>query len=270
MSEQPLPFLVAPYSALAGVYNRSGLSDYARQGFPRYITYAQSINWAGFRMLDLGCGTGASTWVGAEQGYRLVGIDNNPHMIEQARAYISSQDETTGHLTFDAPSFEEMDIRQLESPIGEVDMVLAIGGVMNTMQSLRELETSFVRVHQVLGEGKLFMFDMRTIRGLANEIGDGDTVRYDNGENLTVVVRSQFSYETLTSTRHYIILTRSEEGEWLRRDEIHLERGYPTQGIMAVLERNNFQVVSVLTPEMRPFDVQHDMSGRAVFVAQKR
>jgi SAM-dependent methyltransferase len=270
MSEQTLPFLVAPYSSLAAVYNRAGLADYALQSFPRYITYAQSINWAGFRILDLGCGTGASTWYGAERGYRMVGIDHNPHMLEQARGYEWHSDEGAADLTFDPPTFEDMDIRQLESPIGAVDLVLAIGGVMNTMQSLRELEASFVRVHQVLSDEKLFIFDMRTIRGLANEIGDCDTVHYDNGEDLSVIIRSQFSYETLTSTRHYVILTRPDDGDWLRRDEIHLERGYPTQGVMAVLERNNFQVVAVLTPDIRPFDVQHDTSGRAVFVAQKR
>lgn len=265
----PYPFLATPYSALAAIYNRAGFADYARRSTPRYISYAQSINWAGRRILDLGCGTGPSTWYLAEQGYRTVGLDNNAHMLAQAREYPWYEDEGTGELTFDPPAFFEMDMRALESPIGLVDMVIAVGGVLNAIQSLRELESVFVQVYKALEAGKLFIFDLRTIRGLANEVGDGDIVYYDNGYDLMVTVRNQFSYETLSSTRHYLIYQQQGDA-WLRQDEIHIERGYPTQGLVAMLERNNFRVAAVLTPDIQPFDVQKDTTGRVVFVAQKR
>ncbi len=261
------PYLVVPYSALAEVYNRAGFADYARISTPRYISYAQSIDWAGLRVIDIGCGTGASTWYLAERGYRAFGIDNNSHMLAQAQ--IHPDDVDLSDLAFDPPTFVEMDIRHLESPIGPVDMVLAVGGVLNAIQSLRELESVFVQVNKALDAGKLFIFDMRTIRGLASEVGDRDDVYYDNGEDLTVTIRNQFSYETLSNTRHFLIY-RQIEGGWQRQDEIHFERGYPTQGLVAMLERNNFRVAAVLTPDIQPFDVQKDTTGRAVFVVQKK
>jgi SAM-dependent methyltransferase len=262
-----LPYLVAPYSALAEVYNRAGFADYARMSTPRYISYAQSINWAGLRVIDIGCGTGASTWYLAERGYRAFGIDNNSHMLAQAQIYTGEAD--VADLAFDPPTFLEMDIRHLESPIGPVDMVMAVGGVLNAIQSLRELESVFVQVNKALAAGKLFIFDLRTIRGLASEVGDRDDVYYDNGENLMVTVRNQFSYETLSSTRHFLLF-RQIDNVWQRQDEIHIERGYPTQGLVAMLERNNFRMAAVLTPDIQPFDVQKDTTGRAVFVVQKK
>jgi hypothetical protein len=147
--------------------------------------------------------------------------------------------------------------------------VLAVGGVLNAIQSLRELEKTFVQVNQALEPDKLFTFDVRTIRGLANELNDYDSVYYDNNDDLTVTVRNSFSFETLSNTRHYIIWQRQGEA-WQRQDEIHVERGYPIQGIIAMLQRAGFEIVAVLTPDMEPFDVQRDTHGQAVFVAQKQ
>ncbi len=269
MNEQS-PFLVPPYSALADIYDRAGMADYSRENIARYITVAQQLDWAGRRVLDLGCGTGVSTWSLARMGFRVMGVDNNPHMLARAQARTQSQveiDRAEGAI-YDPPSFVEMDIRHLESPGGLSDMVIASGGVLNAIQSLRELEQTISRVHSALDSGKLFVFDVRTIRGLAQEVGDGDAVYYDNGYNLTVVVRNRFSFETLSNTRRYIIF--QQQGMiWERRDEIHVERGYPTQGIVAILERNGFEVRAVLAPDMTPFDIQDDLHGRAIFVAQK-
>jgi SAM-dependent methyltransferase len=266
-----LPFLVPPYFALADVYDHAGFSDYARQSIPRYISYAQSIDWAGRRVLDLGCGTGVTTWYVAQQGYRVVGIDNSAPMLAhaQVRGQMQSEEAQTGSQVFDPPSFVQMDIRQLESPLGEVDMVLAVGGVLNAIQSLRELESTFTLVNKALDEGKLFMFDIRTIRGLAVELGNADTIYYDNSFNLSIIAHSQFSFETLSNTHHYMIF-QQQGMAWQRQDEIHVERGYPTQGVAAILERTGFEVRGILTPDMEPFDAQTDPHGRAVFVAQKR
>lgn len=261
MAEQ-LPYLVEAYSALAPVYDQAGLGDYALSAVAHYISFAQSLDWAGRRVLDLGCGTGQTTWWLSEQGYRAVGVDNNPHMLAQARA----RDDEAGMTP---PDFDQQDIRQLVSPIGEVDLVLAVGGLINALQSLRELETAFTQVNHVLSAGKLFVFDARTIRGMALDLGSDNMMRYDDGHSLAVFVHNQFSFETLSSTRHFIIFKR-DGMTWTREDEIHHERGYPTQGIVAMLERTGFHVEAVLTDAMQLFDIHQETTPhRAIFVAQK-
>ncbi len=258
------PFLVPPYSALAEVYDRAGFADYSERSIPRYLAYAQSLDWAGRRVIDLGCGTGVTSWWVSQQGYRVLGIDSNAAMLAQAQAKVNQAQD----LYYDPPDFVQMDMRQLESPMGLVDLVLAVGGVLNALQSLRELESTFQRVHAALEPGRLFVFDVRTIRGLALDLGNCDQVYYDNGEDLCVTVRNRFSFETLSSMRYHTIW-RVTNGMWQRQDEIHIERGYPTQGINVILERTGFRVRAVLSAALEPFDAQEDVHGQVVFVAEK-
>ncbi len=266
MSEQP-PYEVPAYSALAEVYNQAGLAEYARQSVTRYLNFALSLDWAGRRVLDVGCGTGVSTWILAEQGFYVAGIDNSAPMLAQAQQ--PSADHTDSNLAVDAPTFVQGDMRQFESPIGLVDLALAIGGVMNAISSLRELEHTFAQINKAMEAGKLFIFDMRTIRGLASNLGDCDTVTHDDQHNLTLIIRNRFSYETLSNTRHYMIW-RLQGLKWDRADEIHIERGYPTQAVVAMLQRTGFEVVTTLSPDMGAFDTQEDPYGRVIFVAQKQ
>lgn len=261
MSESSV-FEVPPYSRLATVYNRAGLAEHARQQTLRYLTLAQSLDWVGRRVLDLGCGTGVSSWLLAEHGLRVFAIDNSAAMLAQAEAGGAD----TSSDIYDAPAFLQMDVRQLEAPAGPVDLVLAVGGVINAIASLRELEQVFSRVHRSLEVGKLFIFDLRTLSGLAAS-GTRDRVLFDNQHDLFLVARSQFSYELQRSTIHYTIFARAGNLTWERADETHFERSYPLQGVSALLERVGFRVLAVLSETLEPLDVLQGASQWAVFVA---
>ena len=259
------------YAALAPIYNRIGYADFAREAVEHYIAHAQSLDWAGRRILDLGCGTGVSTWLLAERGFRVVGVEANPHMLTAARAYVQAQAEaaTAAQHVIEPPDLVEMDIRTLESPIGAVDLVLAAGGVLNAILSLRELEQVFAHVNATLDTGQMFIFDVHTIYGLAHAYGTRDRLVYD-ADDLSVMVRHRFSYEALSLTSRYIIYQR-EEATWTRKEDALFLRGYPVQGVRALLERTGFVVREVLDLAMQPLDPQAEPPAeRAIFVAQKR
>ena len=109
---------------------------------------------------------------------------------------------------------------------------------------------------------------MLTIEGLAQRWGTGAHIQFDNEQDLTIIIRSAFSYENLTNTMHYIIFHRDGES-WKRIEEVHSLRGYPIQAINALLERAGFQVINVLDTGFQPFDPANDSEGRAFFVARK-
>ncbi|WP_119067426.1 class I SAM-dependent DNA methyltransferase [Aggregatilinea lenta] len=258
------PFLVPPYTRLAEVYDRAGYTDYALSMLPRCLNHLFTVaNWAGRHVLDLGCGTGRTTLWLAEQNYRAVGVDANEAMIAQARANMVVPADS---LSFAAPDLFHMDMRALDLPMGHMDLVVALGSVINALHSLRDVEATLSRVRGVLEPGKPFVFDLRTVEGLASLERTGQSDGFDNRADLTINVHDRFSYETLSNVRSYTIWQR-ESGGWQRTDEIHAERGYPLAAIVALLERAGFEDVNVLDLAFEPFNVQADPYGRALFVA---
>jgi SAM-dependent methyltransferase len=258
------PFLVTPYNRLAQVYDRAGYADYGLNMLPRCLNHLFAVvNWAGRHVLDLGCGTGQSAIWLAEQGYRAVGIDASESMLTQARANIAAHSES---LSFAPPELYHMDMRSLESPVGRMDLVVSLGGVINALHSLRDVETTLRQVHAVLEPGKPFLFDLRTVQGLANLERTGQSDNFDNLADLTITVQDRFSFETLSNLRNYTIWQRQANG-WQRSDEIHAERGYPLTAVVALLDRAGFADVSVLDLSFEPFNVLNDPYGRALFLA---
>ncbi len=255
------PYLVAPYSALASIYDQVGFSNYAIDHIPSYIAYAQSLDWAGRRLIDMGCGTGITSWWLASQGYRTLAVDISPHMLAQ----IEKQSDKVGDIFYEPPEQVQGDVRSFASPMGAVDMVLAVGGLINAMSSLRELEAVFNRINQMVEPDRLFVFDTWTIRGLASN--PGDEVCYQD-DDLIVMARRSFSFETLSRSTLYQVWRRVGEG-WSRQDELHIERGYPVQGIVTMLERTGFHAAALLDSTMQPYDPQEDRENRVVIMAAK-
>ncbi len=266
-----LSFRVEPFAALAEVYVQAGFADYGLDSVATYVNYAQSLNWAGRRVLDVGCGPALTTWWLTENGYRAAGIESSPYLLALAQQIIEAKvaEAEANNIMHAPPELVRGSLTQIESPIGAVDLVIAVNGVVNNVLNLQELGQMFAGVWRALEPGKLFMFDVHTLRGLSANAGQPDRVIYDNGTDLTVIARCAFSFETLTNVQNLMIFRRAGEC-WRRQDEQHVQKGYPVMGIAALLERSNFVVDSILNPDMSPFDAAVDPYGRAVFVARKR
>lgn len=248
------------YAVLAPIYNEIGMAKFAEALTPRLIEYAQQRDWAGRRVLDLGCGTGASIQWLSRYSYMMTGVENSQEMLDLARQ------------AFNQPGlslkWQQRDIRELDDSIGTVDMALALD-VMNEMETLRDLEAVFKGVHRVLASHKLFIFDMYTIEGLTQAGMASDTVVHDNKTNLTVFAHNEYDYERQMQSRQYTIFQR-EGDAWQRREASRLLRAFPAQAIASLLQRSGFSIMTVLNLNLEAFEPGVSRAPRVIFIAEKQ
>jgi SAM-dependent methyltransferase len=247
---------VEPYTALAAVYNKAGLADYGVRLIPRLLELAFSQDWIGRTMLDLGCGTGeVARWL-TERSYRVIAVDAAQPMLDVGAAYAAEHGLGVEWTRADLRTFK---------PGVAIDWALALGGTLNMLPTLQDFETAIQHVYAGLDTGKLFIFDVDTIRGLA-EGGNVDHIVYDDGATALVAAQSRFSYETLTRTTTYHVLQFDGQA-WERADEIHIQRGFPMAAIVRALTRAGFKLLKTLDTDLNPADPNDH--NRLILVAQK-
>lgn len=243
-----------PFAALAPVYRTVGLGDYAKGLAPNLLNLAFGLDWIGSTGLDLGCGTGEMAGYLAEHGLRMFAFDTCREMLVQAEA-----DNTAKGITVE---WQHGDLRAAHVPT-PVDLVTCIG-TLNYLQSVSDLELAFRAAASALAPAKLFVFDLHTIRGLAEAAGTAVIADLD-----TALVFSQntFSYEALTLSQTYHVL-RYNGSAWSRAAEHHSLRGYPTAPIGKLLAKYGLHLLKVLDPlTNQPADPF--TAHRILFVAQK-
>jgi SAM-dependent methyltransferase len=243
------------YAVLASVYDALGMADFADNLTPRLIDYAQRGDWTGRRIVDLGCGTGASVRWFANHGYNITGIDLSPAMLRVAQQSI-----TGSGIAF---QLLEGDIRALND-LHDIDFVLALD-VLNELNSLRDLETVFTSAAKCAAPGKLLVFDLHTIEGLAQRepmtmVGDSD--------DLNVFLSSRFDYDRQASSGSYVIFHRSGNA-WQRYHAARTLRGFPLQVVTALLQRTGFGIMALLNTRLETLDLANIREPRVIIFAQR-
>lgn len=247
------------YAALAPIYDTIGMDDFAEAVTPRLFVYAQAnFDWIGRRVLELGCGTGASARWLAGRGINTTAVDVSAEMLAQARASIDARGLGL--------TWKRADIRSLDSSYAGFDMVLAID-VMNDLLNLRDLEAVFNSAMRALDPGKLLIFDLHTVEGLA-ERGRTGCKRIHEDDKLLVFAEDDFDYERQANTTSFLIF-RSQEGLWARAEAALTLRGFPLQAVAALLQRCGFSLLAMLNPNFESFDPATARANRVFFFAQK-
>ena len=246
------------YTVLARVYKAVGLADASEELRQRLFGKIQSDGWLGRRILDLGCGIGEGCCWFSANGFRITGVDQSEAMLDEARQLSDEMGVTVDWL--------QGDIREIDAGT-DYDLVISVN-TLNEMRSIRDLEMVFQAANRALGMEKMLVFDLMTIQGLAENWGNADRVIYDDSDQLMLVARSRFSFETSANTRAYVIF-RQEGAGWQREDETHVLRGYSLQAVGALLQRTGFRVQTVINPLFDTFDPYADETGQAIFLAVK-
>lgn len=125
------------YAQIARYYDAENTDK--NDDLPFYLELAQDVEGP---ILDVGCGTGRVMFPLARAGFNVHGIDNEPRMLERARALLDAEQELTDRM-----HFHEGDARTFEFPVKFGLTLVPYNGLMHFLDQesqiavLRHLRT---------------------------------------------------------------------------------------------------------------------------------
>ncbi|WP_186576469.1 class I SAM-dependent DNA methyltransferase [Aquibacillus kalidii] len=199
---------------------------FAEQMFKQYGSSVQTV-------ADLGCGTGQLTRRLAKRGYHLLGVDYSSDMLTYAQQAAAEE-----NLSI---QWYKQDLRQLEG-FHQIDAAISFCDVINYVTDKEDVKQVFQRIHNVLKQGGLFLFDAHSMRHVEENLkGETFAEIYDDltyvwlcqpGEEegevyheLTFFVQDNDRYERFDETHHQRTFSINEYKQWLK------EAGFTVRGI---------------------------------------
>lgn len=187
-------------------------------------------------VLDLACGTGSLTWLLAERGYEMIGVDASADMLAQAR------EKRPVDFQGIEPLFLNQNMQELDL-FGTIDVCICCLDSVNYVTRPALLKRAFQRVHTFLMPGGLFLFDARTpemLRKMDNQ------VFLDENEDTYCVWRGEFSKKRNICTYFMDIFRLDEENDaWIRGEEVHEEYAYTPEELGEMLGQAGFEWVKM-------------------------
>ena len=186
-------------------------------------------------LLDLCCGTGTLTWMLAERGHELIGVDCSPEMLSVAAEKQPASPETVQPM-FLCQEAAELDL------YGTVEGAFCCLDGMNYLPP-EDLPELFRRLHLFIEPGGKFAFDFHSpehLRAL-----DGGTF-VDESDDVLCLWRGEFDEEE-NALFYGMDIFRRQGKLWRREEEEHMEYAHAPEDLKALLEASGFTDVKLIT-----------------------
>ena len=206
-------------------------------------------------LLDLACGTGTMSVQMAKRGYEVIGIDNSPEMLNEARekAYEAEKD-----ILFLCQDMCNIDL------YGTVECTICLLDSLNHLESEEELLAAFKGVSLFTVPGGLFIFDVNTQYKHKYVLGN-NTFVYDNDDVYCVW---QNEYDDESKTVEIFLDFFEEENELYRRSsEYFTECAFSDETIRRLLKEAGFSNVRAYGELSR--NAPSETEERIFYVARK-
>lgn len=206
-------------------------------------------------LLDLACGTGTVSLILAQKGYDVIGVDNSPEMLGEAREKALEAGEDILFLCQDMCSIDLY---------GTVDCTVCLLDSLNHLESKEELLEAFKRVSLFTVPGGLFVFDVNTEYKHKYVLGD-NTFVYDN-DDVYCVWQNEYDDESKT-VEIFLDFFQEENGLYRRSSEYFAERAFSDSDIKNLLSEAGFTDIKAYG-ELRK-TAPSDTEERVFYVARK-
>ncbi len=206
-------------------------------------------------LLDLACGTGTMSLILAQKGYDVIGVDNSPEMLGEAREKALEAGEDILFLCQDMCSIDLY---------GTVDCTVCLLDSLNHLESKEELLEAFKRVSLFTVPGGLFVFDVNTEYKHKYVLGD-NTFVYDN-DDVYCVWQNEYDDESKT-VEIFLDFFQEENGLYRRSSEYFAERAFSDSDIKNLLSEAGFTDIKAYG-ELRK-TAPSDTEERVFYVARK-
>ena len=216
-----------PFSLLASVYDEIMLDVQYEQWTDFILKTLTGLNWQGEKILDLGCGTGNSTFPFFTRGFEITGIDGSADMLKVAYKKLPP-------VRFVKADFETFDLNE------KFDLVISIFDSLNNLLSPEAFLQTAKQVYKHLNPRGIFMFDVNTSLGLKNLWDKGKAEGWVND----VHYYWQYSFDETKKLARIEAYCSNNQCEFT---EIHYERSYEPSEIRELLIEANFQNIQIIS-----------------------
>jgi SAM-dependent methyltransferase len=193
----------------------------------------------------------------AARGYDVIGIDNSPQMLAQAK--MKAIDRGVNDILF-----LEQDIDDFEL-YGTVGAFLSTIDAVNYITDKRRLRRLFRLADNFLSPGGLFIFDVNTVYKLSEDIGN--KFFYEISDEVCYLWENHFNKRNNTSTFDLTFFIRGKDGGWSRFDEIHTQRAYTYNDIKISIRETGLEIAGYYG--FRGFKRPAGKTAKAVYVLKK-
>lgn len=181
-------------------------------------------------LLDIGCGTGTISFLMAQKGYELIGIDSSEDMLSEA--YDKMHDK--GHTIL----FLHQNILNLDL-YGTVDAAYSVCDTFNYILTEEDFEKALKNVALYLNPGGIFIFDLKTHYKYQN-LGS-NTYHDTSGRFNSASYIWKNHYDPSTGINEYRVqfFVKGEESF----SEIHRQKAYATKTVETIASKAGLEVV---------------------------
>lgn len=241
--------------------------DFGEAVAPRILQWTRDLGIAPGRVLDLCCGTGASSDAFTQAGWQVTGVDLSPDMIALARAR-HAKGASPIATSVGPPVYVVGDVTELPDEVpGDVDLTVCLYDSLNHLPDEQALRVAFAQAAGRTRRGGRFVFDLNTRLALE---GWEATCQVIDDTDGTLIARGSYDLDTARASLHILGYHQLLDGSYGRFETWEHERWFPTPQVVTLLQDTGWTQIRTATyRDLHDTINDPDTQRRIVFTATR-